>query len=408
MVPTHHFASRTLARLRRALSVSILAGAVACVLAASAAVGAPSGSGHAVFKVVASNLSNPRKLFVAADGSVYVTEAGTGGRDTCLGKGANEVCVGLTGSITRIAGSARKRVLTGLWSGADLKGEQAQGPADVVVRGGTYYVLLQDGSINAKGFNTLGPDAATAGDLVSTPAGRARPAVVVNFAAFEVANDPDHGAGPGAKLGDPPIDSDPYAFTPFRGGFAVVDAAGNDLLWIDPKGAVSVLAVFPTQTEKLTPSIARKIGASPTTTSIDVQAVPSSVAVGPDGALYVGELTGLPFTPRTARIWRIVPGHKMSLYASGFTNISDLAFDGKNLLVLEIDAQGLLHPKASGALIRLAPNGKRTLLASTGLVDPTGLAVGNGSIYISNDGLFPSSGPGPHGELVSLPASLGS
>ena len=407
MVPTHRPAKRPLERFRRAVHVFVFAGAVMCVLTASAAVAASSERDRTALKVVATNLSNPRKLFVAADGSIYVVEAGTGGRDTCLGKGANEVCVGLTGSITRIAGGPRKRVVTGLWSAANLKSEQAQGPADVVVRGDTYYVLLQDGSINAKGFNALGPDAVTAGDLISTPAGRVRPAVILNFAAFEAANNPDHGAGPGAKLGDPPIDSDPYAFTPYRGGFAVVDAAGNDLLWISPKGAVSVLAVFPTQTEKLTKSVARKIGAPATTTSIHVQSVPSSVAVGPDGALYVGELTGAPFTPGTARIWRISPDKSLSVYARGFTNISDLAFDGKNLLVLEIDSIGLLHPKGSGALIRLAPNGARTVIASKGLVDPTGVAVGSGSIYISNDGLFPATGTGPHGEVVSLPASAG-
>ncbi len=407
MVVTHRPADRTLAWLRRAAHLVVFAGAVACGLAASATVGASPESGHATLKVVASNLSNPRKLFAAANGSIYVVEAGTGGRDTCLGKGAGEVCVGLTGSITRIAGGTRKRVVTGLWSAANLKSEQAQGPADVVVRGDTYYVLLQDGSINAKGFNALGPDAVDAGDLVSTPAGRVRPAVILNFAAFEAANNPDHGAGPGAKLGDPPIDSDPYAFTPYRGGFAVADAAGNDLLWVSPKGAVSVLAVFPTQTEKLTKAIDHEIGAPASMRSISVQAVPSSVTVGPDGALYVGELTGVPFEPGSARIWRIAPDGKLSVYARGFTNISDLAFDGKNLLVLEIDSKGLLHPKGSGALIRLAPNGARTVIASKGLVDPTGVAVGSGSIYISNDGLFPATGPGPHGEVVSLPASAG-
>ena len=92
-------------------------------------------------------------------------------------------------------------------------------------------------------------------------------------------------------------------------------------------------------------------------TSISVQSVPSSVAVGPDGALYVGELTGVPFEPGTARVWRVVPGKKPTVYATGFTNISDLAFDGKNLLVLELAAKGCSLRRSPGALIRLAPGG---------------------------------------------------
>ena len=358
-------------------------------------------------KVVASHLDNPRKLFVGSDGAVYVVEAGTGGRDKCLGTGAREACIGLTGSITKISNGVEARVVTGLWSGARRDGHQAQGPADVLVRRGIYYVLLQDASIDSHGFNALGPDGATAGDLVSTLPGKATPAVIFNFAAFEAARNPDHGAGPGAKFGNPPIDSDPYAFTEYRGGFAVADAAGNDLLWIGPKGKVSVLAVFPTQTVKLTDAARRTIGAPATMTSIVVQSVPSSIAVGPDGALYVGELTGVPFKPGIARIWRVVPGRKPTLYASGFTNISDLAFAGKNLLVLEIAAKGLLEKTSPGVLIRLAPDGKRTVLARAGLVRPAGLAVGNGLIYISNYGVFPGTGTGPHGQVVSLPASLG-
>ena len=165
-----------------------------------------------------------------------------------------------------------------------------------------------------------------------------------------------------------------------------------------------MLAVFPTQIEKLTRTTQKEIGAPPTMTSISVQSVPTSVAVGPDGALYVGELTGVPFRPGTARIWRVVPGKKMSLYASGFTNISDIAFDGRDLLVLEMASRGLLDKGSPGALIRLAPDGRRTVLASEGLVAPTGLAIGNGSIYISNYGLSPGTGAGHHGEVVSISA----
>ncbi len=358
--------------------------------------------------VVSTHLNNPRKIFLGRDGALYVVEAGTGGSDSCLGTGTTKTCIGLTGSITRIDKGTQRRVLTGLWSGARTNGTLAEGAADVLVRGGVYYVLLQNGSINARGQNDLGRDGATAGDLISSPPGRVAPRVIANLTRYEVAHNPDHGAGPGARFGDPPIDSDPYAFAAYRGGYAVADAAGNDLLWIGPKGTVSVLAVFPTQTVPLTKSVATQIGAPTTMRSIAVQSVPTSVTVGPDGALYVGELTGLPFARGRARVWRIVPGRKPSIYASGFTNISDLAFDGKNLLVLEMSTRGLLYPTSPGALIRLSPGGTRRLLAGAALDHPTGLAVGNGSIYISNNGVFPGQGPGKHGDLVSLPASLGS
>ena len=158
--------------------------AIAALLGAVAALASRDAGG---MKVVATNLNNPRKLFVGADGAVYVVEAGRGGRDRCLGHTARKVCIGLTGAITRIAGGGKQRVVTGLWSGARTDGSQGQGPADVLVRGRTYYVLLQNGGITPQGFNSLGPDGATAGDLISTPAGKANPAVIVNLAAFEAA-----------------------------------------------------------------------------------------------------------------------------------------------------------------------------------------------------------------------------
>jgi hypothetical protein len=374
----------------------VAAAATAALLAAIGAAAPPAG-----LKVVASHLNNPRKLFVGPGGALYVVEAGIGGRDKCLVAGGTPTCVGMTGSIARIAGGTPERVVTHLWSGARRNGQQAQGPAAVLVRGNTYYVLLQNGTIDARGVNALGPDGAAAGDLISTPAGRARPAVVFNFAAFEAAKNPDRGRGPGARFGNPPIDSDPYALAAYRGGFAVADAAANDLLWIHGNGKVSVLAVFPTQTVRLSRADGKKIGAPPAMTSISAQSVPSSVAVGPDGALYVGELTGVPFKPGTARVWRVLPGRKPTVYASGFTNISDLAFDGRDLLVLELSTRGLLAGRSPGALVRVAPSGSRRVLASKGLLYPTGVAVAGKTIYISNNGLFPATGSGPQGEIVS-------
>ena len=73
---------------------------------------------------------------------------------------------------------------------------------------------------------------------------------------------------------------------------------------------------------------------------VTVQSVPTSVAVGPDGALYAGELTGFPFNPGDARVWRVVPGHAPTVYARGFTNISAIAFDRSG----EVIVPGALVP----------------------------------------------------------------
>jgi len=146
-----------------------------------------------------------------------------------------------------------------------------------------------------------------AGELITTRSGRASPKPVADFALFEAAHNPDRGAGPGAKHGEPSIDSDPYDFVAYRGGFAVVDAAANDLLWLRRSGRISVLAVFPVQHEQLSAAQKRWLG-PPHRNPWPVHSVPRSVVVGPDGALYVGELTGWPYDVGRARVWRVVPG----------------------------------------------------------------------------------------------------
>ncbi len=366
--------------------------AVVCALAF-----VPSAAATATPKVVATGLSNPRKISVGPNGSLYVVEAGTGGRvgsHRCVTS-----CVGETGTVARIDHARVTRVVTGLGSFAVPSGQEAQGPAAVLVRHRTFYVLMQDMEITAKGVNRVGLP--NAGNLITTTGGEVSPVIVADFAAFEAAHNPGRGVGPGLKHGQRSMDSIPYDLVAYRGGFAAADAAANDLLWLSPSGRISVLAVFPVRHEKLTSAQKHWLG-PPRFDPWPAQSVPTSVAVGPDGALYVGELTGWPYDVGKARIWRVVPGRKPTVYATGFTTISGLAFDGKDLLVLEFASRGLLNPNSPGALIRLRPDGTRTVLASAGLVAPTGLAVAGGTIYVSNYGSYPGSGAGPHGEIVSV------
>ncbi len=115
---------------------------------AALSAGGSAGATTAMPEVVATNLNNPRKIFVGPDHALYVVEAGTGGRDKCIGSGTGKTCVGSSGSITRIRNGSQGKVVTGLWSGALPDGSRAQGPADLIVRRGGYYVPLENGSIN--------------------------------------------------------------------------------------------------------------------------------------------------------------------------------------------------------------------------------------------------------------------
>jgi hypothetical protein len=337
--------------------------------------------------VVAKGLNNPRGLAFDSHGALYVAEAGRGGKGKCIpGPEGGQVCFGSSGSVTRIAGGHQTRVLTGLPSLAAPDGTGATGPSDVAIGDGRALVQVQNPGGGPETRQQFGPAGANFGRLL-----RVFPRPIkslADFPTFEAANNPDHGAG--AQPGEA-IDSDPYAVA-IKDGIAVVaDAGGNDLLQVGSNGKISVLATFPIRMVAAPPDLGLPPG-----TKIPMQAVPDSVVRGPDGAWYVGELTGFPFPKGAARIWRVVPGHQPTIVARGFTNIIDLAFDSRGRLnVLEIARNGLASGDPSGALFRIERNGGKTLLASTGLVNPSGLAIGrDGSFYVSNFGTFPGTDPG--------------
>jgi sugar lactone lactonase YvrE len=177
------------------------------------------------------------------------------------------------------------------------------------------------------------------------------------------------------------IDTNPFGVLAEPGGLLVVDAGGNSLLSVAPNGRVETVAVFPTQ---------------PNPTPVGppvVEAVPTAVARGPDGALYVGQLTGFPFVQGLAKIYRLLPGHAPVVHCGGFKTIMDLAFgtDG-SLYVVENATGGLFFAPNTGQVTRVAPDCSRTTVAS-GLNRPTAVAVGaDGSIYVTNNGVSPGTG----------------
>jgi hypothetical protein len=362
---------------------------------AEAAKGASGGSGG--LKVVATGLNNPRGIGIGPDGALYVAESGKGGAGPCIpGPEGDQACFGRTGSVTRITRHSQQRVLTGLPSAAAPDGTAASGPVDLGFSGWTGYLLVGNPGGGTGTREQFGPGAGRFGKLLKVDLRGIR--AVADFPRFEEDNNPDQGGGaqPGFE-----IDSNPNGLLVRHGAQYVTDAGGNDLLKVDHKGRISVVAVFPPRL------VDAPEGIPDLPPQIPMQAVPTSVVKGPDGAFYVGQLTGFPFPVGGANVWRVVPGHRPRVFAAGFTNIIDIAFDRHGrLYVLEIATNGLLsageNELPQGRLVRVEKDGSRTTLAQEGLNAPGGFVLGHGAAYITNNSILPGAGLPVSGEVVKV------
>lgn len=127
----------------------------------------------------------------------------------------------------------------------------------------------------------------------------------------------------------------------------------------------------------------------------EIQAVPTNVAKGPDGAYYISQLTGFPFPEGKAKIYRIGSDREPTVYTDGFTQLTDLAFDPEgNLYALQYANQSLWKGNLDGSVIKIATDGTRTtILSGNGLESPTALTIGaDGDIYVTNRGDRPGLG----------------
>ena len=162
------------------------------------------------------------------------------------------------------------------------------------------------------------------------------------------------------------------------------DAGANALIESAANGRTRTLAVLPP---------AAPGGRDP---------VPTSVTEGPDGALYVSQLTGFPFWQGTSSVFRLASdGSSTEVYSSGFTAVVDLAVgDDLALYVLEI-ASGQVPPfpppppspgLGVGRLVRQCPGGAPEVLLG-GLTFATGVALGpDGAVYLTNKGTSSTAG----------------
>ena len=338
--------------------VKAIAGVVfcVCVLASGTRV-------HTAVTVLMSGLDNPRGLAMGPEGGLYVVEAGRGGSGPCAVLRGLLRCYGATGAVTRYWNGTQERVATGLPSYAGSDGE-ATGPHDISFQGrGGAFITVGFGGNPAFRTALFGEVGALFGTLLHAPAsGRWR--VVADVSAYEASANPDGNV----------IDTNPYGVLAEPGHRIVTDAGGNSLIQVDANGDISTVAVFPARPGRST------------------DAVPTDVVVGPDGAYYVSELSGVPFADGAARVYRVVPGQAPQVYLAGFKTIIDLDFGPDGSLYVLQHATGPVFFTGPGKLIRVAPNGSRSDVV-TGLSRPTSVLVDeDGTIYISNRGTSVGTG----------------
>ncbi|SHM95783.1 ScyD/ScyE family protein [Actinacidiphila paucisporea] len=308
--------------------------------------------------VVASGLNGPRGLVWGPHGHLLVGEAGTVPSLCDTANPAAVNCFGLTGSIADVSSGTPVRVRTGIAS--LLNGGEMVGPDDLEYVGGHLYTV-----------EPASPEFVPADLPGLTPELSATLKTQYGALLDVTGPAPRALANPGDVDDKAYHDSNPYALAAApRGGFYVLDGGSNTLDSIDRHGDVRVLALVPN-----TPGGANS--------------VPTCLDVGPDGAVYIGELTGFGSSATDANVYRYAPRTgALTVWQSGFSAINGCGFgaDG-DFYVTEFDTTGFPSNavRPDGAVIQIGRDGRRTTLGAGKLFAPAGFLAGrDGSIYVSN------------------------
>ncbi len=439
----------------------------------------------ASLSVVVDGLDQSRGFDFAPDGTLYVPEPGTGGSGKCQPSPSTlfqPICAGNTGKITAVApGGSTKTLFEGFESLAEQPSlNQGAGPADIEFTdsGDAYFITGFAGypgnrdkelSKLATGFPIPESQKATfppspiedvlgtsnLAKLFKVNVETEELTELFDFGKYEITKNPDKGD----------VVSNPYDLTIFDDKAYVVDGGGNTYYEIGLKdGSVKTVAaprliiddpVFPPSNPPAgapagpsdgPPPDGAPAGPPPTGSNTDakgpgenlpglfepvpgrpnaisVQSVPTGNAIGPDGALYVGEYTGFPYPEGKARIFRVGEDGVPKVFAEGFTQISDIEFDENgNLLVLQFADQAPWKgdiKNLQSSLIEVAPDGTRKVLVAPGegLVSADGITIGpDGNIYVANKAIGAGNGQivrldglkrgGPEAEAVPEPMSI--
>ena len=335
---------------------------------------------------VASGLSNPRFLAFTASGQLYVTEAGPGEAEPDFNATPEQMAAILAkrehnGHVTRLGANGSKTPVANLING---------GPAGLTANGETLYLAV----------GGIGPFASSveAGPQDGT-VNRVDPATgtltkLADILSYEKAHNPD-----GTE-----VDSNLFGLTYAPDdSLYVADAGGNSLYRVDAgSGHLTLVAAFDgLPGSEPNPGRHGKSERDP---------VPTGVALGADGNIYVSLLGGAPFPPQGTKVVRVTPDGKVSDYATGLTALTALTLGpDQHLYATEMmsgmDMSGPEPAPLPGRVVRLLDDGSKQTVADQ-LVMPLGTAFdAKGSLYVVTNGTSNDEGAVLRFDNVARPAS---
>ena len=322
----------------------------------------------ATVKVVAKNLTDPRQLSESG-GSFYVAESG-------LDQIARVIKVG--GARTTIVKKIPNAQGVVRADGKIYTTSGAAGPGGTEVAGNRRLYVAKPGR-TAKTF----------ADLL----------------AYELKYDPDNQTQ-GTTADDDTL-SNPYYVVKSntKGGFLLVaDAGGNDVLAVSRSGKVSTFFVPPSVT---TGDCAKQDQNSDAGPSCD--AVPTGLAYGPGGLLYISALTSE--VEGQGRVYVVDKNGKLVKTLTGFSSPTGVAVGPDGSVYVSEALQGAPEgPPPSGfdfdsvgQIVKVAPDAKRTYAQVS---QPSGLLWDEGKLYASARSLYAAfTQQNNQGQIVSVDPS---
>lgn len=219
----------------------------------------------------------------------------------------------------------------------------------------------------------LGEDGALLGTVVDVALRGKRTDVRLraDLLAWEAQHDPD-GAG---------IDSNPVDLQAVRGRLLATDAGANDVLVLGRRSGVA-------STKVVLPAIPVPAPFPGAPDPFPMQPVPTATVVGPDGHLYISQLTGFPFPQGASTGFRLDGKGRLQPYATGLTNVTDLAWHGKHLYAVQISDTGI-STGLQGSLVKVDPKRGIHTTVVDDLFAPYGVAIRGGYAYVTTGSVAP-------------------